>query len=204
MTFTEIDHPRTRAGEFTAKPQSAPTVTLARATPFQLDHTALSTAVAQKLEAHLLDVDPTTGQTYGETYERLVVTHVRQDIVFERRGAPPRLLWQLHTADGRAKTVPPFVARAATVPDTSAPGIATKHRRDRAHVAWQKAEDEYQRRRGRTDRDTLDALRMKRDDRHEAYLELAEEYAAIADLDSADPAAPSVEVTSSTGWLHGV
>lgn len=204
MTFTELDHPRARSGEFTTKQQSAPAVSLTDAAPLQLDRSALSPAVAQKLDDHLQDVDPATGRTYAETYEALSAIHVQQDIVFERRGAPPRLLWQLHDSHGQTTTVPPFVARAVSVPDLSEPGIAIKHRRDRASVAWQKAEDEFQRRRGRTDGATLNALRAKRDMKHEAYLELADEYAAVLDLDAAEPTAPSVEVTTPAGWLHGV
>ena len=169
--------PRTDAGRYSEWEHGAPQVMLGQGF---LNPDQLTSAEARKLDEHLTATTGDGTLTYAELYETLGVTHVAQEIVFTRRGAPPELVWRVHGLAGEPVIVPEFVAKASTVPDTSEPAIALKHRRDRARVAMEKATEERARRAGRVKREIYATLRQKEDLATERFLAAEATYAKAA------------------------
>jgi GNAT superfamily N-acetyltransferase len=157
--------------------------------PPLVDRGRLSPAAAVKLDAHLAETRPGTNQTNGSFYASLDVTHLAQEIVEVKRFAPPELRWRLHVADGEPVDVPAEVAKACTAEDRSEPGVALRHRRDRAHVAREKATEERSRRSGRTDGPTFGKLRAKEDSATARFLAADAEYSAATGAPTASAAA---------------
>jgi hypothetical protein len=163
-TFVELDHPRSTAGRFEIREQSAPELALV---PFDISR--LSGAQRADYAAHVAESTP-SGRTRGEIYAALTIVAVCKRTVWTSRGMPPQLLWQLDTEDGGSITVPAFVAKAATATDVSDELEAAEFRARRARVSYEKALEARSRRSGRIDAAGFAALRKAEDRAAGKYL----------------------------------